>query len=177
VVGAKVYTSKAGQALDVFYVQDISGAPFGHDSPQRLDRLARGMEQAARGERVGGEASRPLDYGRSGAFAISPAVAIDGEASEDCTVVEASGRDRPGLLGDLASAITRHGLSIQSAHIDNYGERAVDAFYVQDSGRKIGQRKAGALRGSLLEVLGEAEASAAPRGGLALERARASVAR
>jgi [protein-PII] uridylyltransferase len=177
VVGARVYTSKAGQALDVFYVQDASGGPFGLESPSRLERLARGLEQAARGERVSSEPGHALDLGRAGAFAIAPAVAIDNEASEDCTVVEASGRDRPGLLGDLASAITASGLSIQSAHIDNYGERAVDAFYVQQSGRKVGGRKAQALRGSLLAVLGEAEASAAPRGGLALERARASVAR
>ena len=53
-------------------------------------------------------------------------------------MVDASGRDRPGLLGDLAMAISRHGLSIQSAHIDNYGERAVDAFDVTDlMGHKI----------------------------------------
>ncbi len=176
-MGAKVYTSKAGQALDVFYVQDVSGAPFGYDSPSRLERLARGLEQAAKGEQVGRETSRTLDLGRSGAFAIAPAVAVDSEASDDCTVVEASGRDRPGLLGDLATAISRHGLSIQSAHIDNYGERAVDAFYVQDAGQKIGARKAQALKTSLLDVLSKAEASAAPRTGLALERARASVAR
>ena len=177
VVGAKVYTSKAGQALDVFYVQDISDAPYGHDSAAKLDRLARGLEQAARGEPLSQEQGRSLDFGRAGAFAIAPAVAIDNEASADGTVVEASGRDRPGLLGDLAKTISRHGLSIQSAHIDNYGERAVDAFYVQDAGAKIGTRKAQALKTALLEVLGEAEASAGPRGGLALERARASVAR
>ena len=177
VVGAKVYTSKAGQALDVFYVQDASGAPFGQESPVRLDRLARGLEQAARGEKVGGELSRPLDQRRAGAFSIAPAVAVDNEASVDCTVVDASGRDRPGLLGDLAMAISRHGLSIQSAHIDNYGERAVDAFYVQDEGAKLSPRKSAALKASLLGVLGEAEESAAPRGGLSLERARASVAR
>ena len=177
VMGAKVYTSKAGLALDVFYVQDVSGAPFGCDNPNRLERLARGLEQAAKGEQVGRETSRTLDLGRSGAFAIAPAVAVDNEASDDCTVVEASGRDRPGLLGDLASAISRHGISIQSAHIDNYGERAVDAFYVQEAGEKISARKAQALKASLLDVLSMAEASAAPRPGLALERARASVAR
>ncbi len=93
------------------------------------------------------------------------------------TVIEASGRDRHGLLGDLAGAIARHGLSIQSAHIDNYGERAVDAFYVQDKGAKLAQRKAHALRSNLLEVLGEAESQAQPRGALSLERARASVGR
>ena len=80
------------------------------------------------------------------------------------------------LSSFLAGAITRHGLSIQSAHIDNYGERAVDAFYVQDKGAKLSGRKAQALKSSLMDVLGEADV-AAPRGGLALERARASVAR
>ncbi len=177
VVGAKVYTSKAGQALDVFYVQDATGAPYGHDQPAKLDRLARALEAAARGARAVGEPKPPMDLGRASAFSISPAVAIDNDASTDCTVVEASGRDRQGLLGDLAFAIARHGLSIQSAHIDNYGERAVDAFYVQDGAAKLTPRKAQALKASLLDVLGEAEAQAKPRGGLAMERARASVAR
>ena len=177
VVGAKVYTSRAGQALDLFHVQDASGAPFGAESPQRLDKLARGLEAAARGERIIREPGGGLDLGRAGAFAIAAAVAIDNETSQDCTVIEASGRDRPGLLGDLADAIARHGLSIQSAHIDNYGERAVDAFYVQEGSSKLAPRKAQALKSSLLQVLGEAEARAAPRGGLPLERARASVAR
>ena len=177
VVGAKVYTSRAGQALDVFYVQDAAGGPFGRDNPSRLSRLAEGLEAAARGEMQRREPERTLDLGRTGAFSIAPAVAIDNETSEDCTVIEASGRDRPGLLGDLASALASHGLSIQSAHIDNYGERAVDAFYVQEKGAKLASRKVPALRTSLLEVLGEAETRAQPRGALSLERARASVGR
>ena len=61
--------------------------------------------------------------------------------------------------------------------IDNYGERAVDAFYVQDSDRKLNSRKANALKSSLLDVLGETETQTSPRGGLSMERARASVAR
>ena len=177
VVGAKVYTSKASQALDVFYVQDAGGGPFGHDAPARLSRLTEGLETAARGEMKRREPERTLDLGRTGAFSIAPAVAIDNETSEECTVIEASGRDRAGLLGDLAGALARHGLSIQSAHIDNYGERAVDAFYVQDKGGKLATRKAQALRTTLLEVLGEAETRAQPRGALPLERARASVGR
>ncbi len=177
VMGARVYTSKAGQALDVFYVQDAAGGPFGQDSAPRLERLARGLEAAARGDPPNREPSRSLDLGRAGAFSIAPAVAVDNETSEDCTVIEASGRDRPGLLGDLAGALARHGLSIQSAHIDNYGERAVDAFYVQDKGAKLARSKAQGLRSSLLEVLGEDDTRAQPRGALSLERARASVGR
>ena len=177
VMGARVYTSKAGQALDVFYVQDAAGGPFGQDSPSRLARLTQGLEAAARGELPPREPDRAMDLGRTGAFSIAPAVTVDNETSEDCTVIEASGRDRRGLLGDLAGAIARHGLSIQSAHIDNYGERAVDAFYVQEEGAKLPTRKAQTLRTSLLEVLGEDDTRAVPRGSLSLERARASVGR
>ena len=177
VMGARVYTSKAGQALDVFYVQDAAGGPFGLDSPSRLERLVQGLEAAAKGDPPRREPERTLDLGRTGAFSIAAAVTVDNETSEDCTVVEASGRARPGLLGDLAGAMARHGLSIQSAHIDNYGERAVDAFYVQDDGAKLAARKAQALRTTLLEVLGDADSHALPRGALSMERARASVGR
>jgi len=177
VVGAKVYTSKAGQALDVFYVQDASGGPYGGEDGAKIDRLARAVEQAARGAAPSGETLKPYDLGRAAAFSISPTVGVDNEASADCTVVEASGRDRPGLLGDLARAISDRGLSIQSAHIDNYGERAVDVFYLQEGGEKLAPRSVQSLRGSLLAVLGETEAPAASSGRRTLERARASVAR
>ncbi|MDP3299279.1 MAG: [protein-PII] uridylyltransferase, partial [Phenylobacterium sp.] len=38
VVGARVFTSAKGQALDVFYMQDVSGQPFGNLDPQVLAR-------------------------------------------------------------------------------------------------------------------------------------------
>ncbi len=177
VVGAKVYTSRAGQALDIFFVQDSAGGAYGQEDSGKLERLARSLEAAARGERASEASHVRLDLGRAGAFTIAPTVAFDNDASEDCTVVEASGRDRPGVLGALARAIARQGLSIQSAHIDNYGERAVDVFYLQEDEGKLGARKIQSLKAALLEVLGEDETKATPRGGLSLERARASVAR
>ena len=92
-------------------------------------------------------------------------------------MVEASGRDRPGLLAALARTLADAGLSIQSAHIDNYGERAVDAFYVQDQGAKLADaRRANALKAQLLKALNDDETTQVggrPR----LQRARASVAR
>ena len=52
-------------------------------------------------------------------------------------VIEVSGADRPGLLAELARVVADHGLSIRSAHIAGFGERAVDSFYVTDAeGRK-----------------------------------------
>jgi [protein-PII] uridylyltransferase len=177
VVGAKVYTAKSGQALDVFHVQDSSGGPFGGDASRLVERLAEAMESAGRGDPLPAETRRATDFGKAAAFSIAPAVALDNETSEEATVVEASGRDRPGLLAALARALADAGLSIQSAHIDNYGERAVDAFYVQDSGAKLTEaRRANTLKAHLLKALNDDE-TAQVGGRPRLQRARASVAR
>ncbi len=178
VVGARVFTSSAGSALDVFYVQDVTGQPYGADDPRLLPRLADGLAAAARGE-VQHREPRRADLGRTAAFAITPAVMLDNDASEDSTVVEASGRDRPGLLARLARILSDAGLSITSAHIDGYGERAVDAFYVVDeNGEKLTDaRKGNALKQALLGALADSEAESAQARRGNLQRARASVAR
>jgi [protein-PII] uridylyltransferase len=177
VLGARVFTSRTGQALDVFYVLDAAGQPYGEDNARALARLVEALEAAARGEPVHQEPRRIADLGRAAAFAIEPAVMLDNDASETSTVVEASGRDRPGLLAALARIIADAGLSILSAHIDGYGERAVDAFYVTGpkGGKLTNARKGNALRAALLTALSEAETEAP--GHRTVQRARASVAR
>jgi [protein-PII] uridylyltransferase len=47
-------------------------------------------------------------------------------------VIEINGRDRPGLLYDVTSVLTKMGIQISSSHISTYGERVVDVFYVKD---------------------------------------------
>ncbi|MGH7022714.1 MAG: [protein-PII] uridylyltransferase [Caulobacteraceae bacterium] len=175
VVGARIFTSTAGEALDVFFIQNVAGEPFGRDSPRALARLAESLERSGRGEETRREPPRPSLTARPSPFAISPIVAIDNDASDAATVIEASGRDRPGLLEALARALSEADLSIQSAHIDGHGERAVDTFYVVDArGVKFanGGRMA-ALRVRLAEVLDAEPAGRASR----LPRARASHAR
>ncbi len=133
VVGARIFTSSDGEALDVFSIQDGAGAPFGADNPRTMERLVNALERAAKGEVIEPDPRRDTLAGRPSPFALAPVVAIDNDASDDATVIEASGRDRPGLLEGLARALSDQALSIQSAHIDGYGERAVDAFYVVDA--------------------------------------------
>jgi [protein-PII] uridylyltransferase len=176
VVGARVYTSRDGEALDVFHVQDMGGGPLGRDNPLVLVKLAGALEAAARGARPMFEATRGFDTGRTAAFTVPASVSVDNEASGAATVVEVSGRDRPGLLEALARTLADAGLSLLSAHVDGYGERAVDAFYVSDeAGEKITDAKRIAtLRAALIAVL-QAEDAAPPK--RRLERARASAAR
>jgi [protein-PII] uridylyltransferase len=179
IMSARVYTSRDGQALDVFYVQDVEGKTYGADNPKALKRLVDGLEAAGRGQPSRIEARRAGDFGRAAAFSITPTVMLDNEASELSTVVEASGRDRPGLLVALARNIADAGLSILSAHIDGYGERAVDAFYVVDpAGAKVTDpKRMAALKASMMASLDEAEAAVGSRSRANLQKARASVAR
>jgi [protein-PII] uridylyltransferase len=175
VVGARIFTSADGEALDTFYIQDVSGEAFGAQSPRSLARLVEALEAAAVGAAPALEPRKPGDLGRAAAFSIAPAVSLDNDASAGATVIEASGRDRPGLLAALARVLAEAELSIQSAHIDNYGERATDAFYVVTRAGKLTEpHRSAAVRARLSEVLEDAETAAArPR----LERARASAAR
>jgi [protein-PII] uridylyltransferase len=174
-----VFTSRTGQALDVFYVQDVTGEPYGAQDRRALERLVRALEAAARGEPSASEPRRAGDLGRAAAFDITPSVTFDNDASETATVVEASGRDRPGLLAALARTLSDAGLSIVSAHIDGYGERAVDAFYVVDAkGQKVTDgRRRNAVRQAVVTALAEPEAERAGGRRATLQRARASVAR
>jgi [protein-PII] uridylyltransferase len=175
VVGARVYTSGAGQALDIFQIHDAAGGAFGVGNALVLSRLTLALEAAARGETPNIEPRRLTDQARTAAFAVPAAVAVDNEASETATVVEVSGPDRPGLLEDLARALARAQLQVLSAHVDGYGERAVDAFYVcgEGGGKLLEPRRISALKAALTAALQAGETTPRRR----LERARASAAR
>ena len=175
VVGAQVFTSTTGQALDVFYVQDSQGLAFGHDDNNRRKHAETALEAAARGQLPQAVTWRSAMGARTAAFAIAPTVSFDDDSNTNVTIVEVSGRDRPGLLADLVEIMARMRMDIASAHVDCYGERAVDAFYVTDHFRKAqltaGQKQG--LKKSLLTVLDQG----APAQKSNLSRARASLAR
>lgn len=163
VVGARVATAEDGTALDVFELQDGSGAPYGQAEPRRLTRLVSALEAAARGEKsVAPPAPQPNP--RRAAFDVRPVALIDLDESPDAAVIELSGADRPGLLAELARVLADHGLSIRSAHIAGFGERAVDSFYVTDArGRRpAAGPKLDRLREALEAVLDRRDANVRP---------------
>tara|TARA_R110001606_G_scaffold359994_7_gene512238 strand:- start:26949 stop:29624 length:2676 start_codon:yes stop_codon:yes gene_type:complete len=174
VVGARVATAGDGTALDVFEVQDGAGLPYGRTEPRRLKRLLARLEAAARRDTAPEPAASVEISRRRAAFDVRPVVLIDARTSDTAVVIEVSGSDRPGLLADLARVLSAHKLSIRSAHVASFGERAVDSFYVVDTrGRKpvVGSRT-DALRADLEAVLDQRLVAPAGR---AVTPARASV--
>ena len=72
------------------------------------------------------------------AFKVATEILVNNALSDEYTVLEISGLDRPGLLYDLTRSIATLNLNIGSAHISTFGEKAVDVFYVTDlTGQKI----------------------------------------
>lgn len=166
IVDARIHTMTNGMALDTFWIQDAAGGAF--DQPHRLAKLYVLVEQALSGHlRLHQEIpklSRAMSGRRMRAIHVPPRVVIDNKASNSYTVLEVNGRDRPGLLHDVTSAISDQGLQIASAHVTTYGVRAVDVFYVKDVfGLKVeNDRKLAALKEALLAALSPAGEMEAP---------------
>ena len=138
IVDAQIFTTTDGLALDTIFVSRAFERD--EDELRRGQRIANNIERALRGEVRLAEIAPPKEIRdvRHGAFAIEPEVTIDNTLSRRYTVVEVSGLDRPGLLRDLTSSLSRLNLNIGSAHIVTFGEKAVDAFYITDlTGQKI----------------------------------------
>lgn len=167
IVDAKIVTLANGMALDSFWIQESDGAAF--DTPSKLAKLSTVIEQVLSGRmRLDKElaARKSKLPARAHVFKVPPRVILDNKASSSHTVIEVNGRDRPGLLYSLTSAMTQAGLQIASAHISTYGERVVDVFYVKDIfGLKVQhERKLEQIRDGLLKALqdpAEAETKAA----------------
>ena len=138
ILDARIHTTRDGQALDNFVVADPLGRPFAETS--QLARLRRTVEDVLTGKvRLADKlAARPLARRRAEVFSVAPNVLIDNRASNRYTVVEVAALDRPALLYSLTHALFSARLTIHSAHIATYGERATDTFYVTDlTGEKV----------------------------------------
>ncbi len=131
VAAAHLYASEGERVLDIFDVQDAKGAPLGSDHVAALERTLNDLRTAAAGgEGVRKPAKAPAPTRRLSAFIVSPVVRIERTPTALHTIIEVSGRDRPGVLYDIARVLAESGLSIRSAHVGSYGERVYDVFYV-----------------------------------------------
>ncbi|WP_411819471.1 [protein-PII] uridylyltransferase [Hyphococcus formosus] len=129
-------TTADGKAIDIFIIQSPDGVPV--EDIEQTRRLHGALLTAASTHPEQPPKLRRRMGDRRQIFTVEPGVRIEPDASEEATVIEAEGLDRPGLLYELTGALADAGAIIISSHISTYGERAVDAFYLQDrSGKKL----------------------------------------
>lgn len=156
IVDAKITTMSDGMALDSFFILDFNGERF--DVKNNVTRLRDTIEQVVTGRlTVPREIAKRRESGLAKArmFSVEPLVSINNALSSTHTVLEINGRNRTGLLYDITAMMTDLSLSISSAHISTFGEKAVDVFYIKDLfGMKVTHdRKIKEIQERLLSVL------------------------
>jgi len=154
IIGAQIFGTRDGRAIDTFRLR--RSFPSDEDEKVRATRIIDTVKQLLQGKR-----QVLIDLGKESRhnrrlkpFSLPSQVTVSNGISEKFTVIEVMGLDRIGLLHQLTRAISDLNLTIGSAHIGTYGEKAVDVFYVTDlTGHKIESRqRQKKIHDALLEV-------------------------
>jgi len=131
IVDAQIYTTTDGRALDTISISREYDRD--EDEGRRATRIGEMIEDVLEGKlRLPEVVARRTVRSKVRPFVIEPEVTINNQWSDRYTVIEVSGLDRPGLLYELTTAISKLNLNIASAHVATFGERARDVFYVTD---------------------------------------------
>ena len=156
IVGARLHTGPkledgAPRVFNIFYLQNADGQAYGRKNDHALEVLRSRITRSALGDTTKISISQPLASKRAGAIPVPAKVRFPDTQRDGVSIIEIEGRDRPGLLYDIANCLHVLGLDLFSAHVEVVGEKAVDAFYVKgDILDKTEQKKiAKALRAVL----------------------------
>ena len=152
IVKAEAFSNSAGQAVDVFrFVDPMRTLEL---NPGEVDRLQWTMECVVRGSIEVRDLlkrrrpSKPLSSGAK----ILPRVRFNNEASDSATLLDFVGEDRPGLLYDLASVLSRGSCDIEVVMIDTEAHKAIDVFYITCEGGKLSETMQEELRNEILQA-------------------------
>jgi [protein-PII] uridylyltransferase len=164
IVDAQIYTTTDGRAVDTVAISREYDRD--EDEGRRATRIGEMIEDVLEGKLRLPEAMarRTFVRGKVRPFVVEPEVIINNQWSELYTVIEVSGLDRPGLLYQLTTAISKLNLNIASAHVATFGERARDVFYVTDLlGAQItAPTRQAAIKSALIHLLANDEAAEQP---------------
>ena len=139
ILKAEAFSNRQGTVLDTFTFADPSRTL--DLNPSEVDRLRSNLEKVLSGKTDVKDLlrNRPKPTLPSRKARIPARVRFDVEASDTATLIEIVAEDRPGLLYDVATAITSTGGNIEVVLIDTQAHKAIDVFYVTANGAKLAQ--------------------------------------
>ena len=153
ILKAEAFSNRRGLVLDTFTFADPSRTL--DLNPTEVDRLRSTVEKVLAGKSDVKELlrNRPKPTPPSRKARIPARVRFDGEASDTATLIEIVAEDRPGLLYDVATAITSNGGNIEVVLIDTQAHKAIDVFYVTANGMKLGTDRQMLMNAAVNEAL------------------------
>jgi [protein-PII] uridylyltransferase len=149
ILKAEAFANRRADVLDTFTFADPLRAL--DLNPSEADRLRATVERVLAGKADPAELlrNRPKPSPPSRKARIAGRVNFDNAASNTATLIEIVAEDRPGLLYDLARAITGNGGNIEVVLIDTQAHKAIDVFYVTSGGAKLPAEKQAVLAEAL----------------------------
>jgi [protein-PII] uridylyltransferase len=149
ILKADAFSNRSGLVLDTFTFADPNRTL--ELNPSEVDRLQTAAEKVIAGKTDVRELlkNRPKPPLPSRKARIPASVNFDSDASNTATLIEIIAEDRPGLLYDLAAAISLNGANIEVVLIDTQAHKAIDVFYVTAEGSKLTAEKQRFLEESL----------------------------
>ena len=149
ILRAEAFSNLRGVVLDTFTFADpLRNLEL---NPSEVDRLRSTAERVIAGRADVEELlrGRPRPGPPSRKARIPAKIHFDSEAGGAATLIEIVAEDRPGLLYDLASAISSNGGNIEVVLIDTEAHKAIDVFYVTAEGGKLTPEKRAAIAEAL----------------------------
>ncbi len=143
IIGAQIFSTRDGRALDTFRLRRTFTSD--EDEKVRATRIIDTVKQLLQGKR-----QVLIDLGKESRlnkrlkpFSLPACRAgLQRASAKSSPSSRSRGSIVPGLLHMLTREISDLNLTIGSAHIGTYGEKAVDVFYVTDlMGHKIDSKQ------------------------------------
>jgi [protein-PII] uridylyltransferase len=153
ILKAEAFANRLGTVLDTFTFADPMRTL--DLNPPEVERLKSTLERVVLGKMdiTPLLRDRPKVSPPSKGARFEPSVGVDSESSTAATLIEVVAQDRPGLLYDLAIAMSREKCNIDVVLIDTEAHKALDVFYLTSDGSKLEPDHCERLRIKLVEAL------------------------
>ncbi|MDP7591161.1 MAG: [protein-PII] uridylyltransferase [Litorilituus sp.] len=127
---AKIITTKTGYTVNTFIILDSRGKAL--KESYQTSEIANALSSNLKQDNVCDVSHQPTRR-EVKHFKFAPQVSFIKIAAKSKTMIEIIALDRPGLLGNIAQVFQTLKLSIHSAKITTFGEKADDVFTISTS--------------------------------------------
>ncbi len=151
ILKAEAFSNAHGKIIDTFTFADPSRTL--DLNPDEAGTVKRTVIKAIRGETGVEQLLSRRPQVKPDAHALAAArTSFDNDASPAATLIQMTTQDRPGLLYDVASLISKRGGNIEVVLVDTEAKKAIDVFYVTKGGKKLSDHDARQMSEAVAEV-------------------------